>query len=137
MKIENAQKMGAGIQENIQDTQKAEKKLKEATKAVIVFGSKLEEVLEDGKVTLMEGLSVVISTAPDVFEIVRDANEIKEEFLDLDPLEKQKLLEYVVEELDLEADGVEAIAEAGFEVLMSLDTLVRAVKEVREAQEDA
>jgi len=108
--------------------------LKEAAKAVIVFGTKLEEVLEDGKVTLMEGLSVVISTAPDAFELVRDAKVIREEFLDLDPVEKQELLEYVVEELDLKADGVEAVAEAGFNVLISLDTLVRTVKDVRTAQ---
>ena len=46
MKTENAQKMGAGIQENIQDTQKAEKKLKEATKAAF---SLLEEAYPELK----------------------------------------------------------------------------------------
>ena len=104
--------------------------LKQAAKAVISFGDKLEDALEDGKLTFLEGITIAIGTAPDAFKLLQKENiaELKEEFLDLDEDEKDELSVYVAEELDLDADTMEFIVEAGFDFLLSLDSLVRAIK---------
>ena len=106
-------------------------KIKNAAKAVIRFGNKLEDVLADGKVTFIEGITLAIGTAPDAFEVAQDAKEIKAEFKDLDDVERKVLVDYVVEELDLESEKVEDIAEAGFEFLLALDNFRRAIRDAK------
>ena len=98
-------------------------KIKNAAKAVIEFGGKLEEALEDGKIRFTEAVSIAIGTAPDAFEVAQDAAEIKQEFNDLNEEEKEQIVEYVVLELDLDADNIELIIEKGFELLVAIDNL--------------
>lgn len=106
-------------------------KIKEAAIAVIKFGKKLEDALEDGKLSFFEGLSLAIGSAPEAFALAQSAPQLKAEFQDLSDDERVQLVDYVVEELDLNADGVEAVAEAGFELLLSLDNLRRAIKDAK------
>jgi hypothetical protein len=108
--------------------------LKEAAKAVISFGNKLEDALADGKLTFIEGITIAIGTAPDAFSLIQDAQELKAEFLDLDDAEMDALSEYVAVELDLDADKIELIVEKGFEFLISLYALVMAIRDAREEE---
>lgn len=105
--------------------------IKKAAKAVIRFGDKLEDALADGKITFVEGISLAISAAPDAFSLAQDAQQLKAEFNDLDSNERQELADYVTEELDLEADNVEEIAEKGFNLLVAIDELRVAIKHAK------
>jgi hypothetical protein len=111
-------------------------KLKEAAKAVVDFGEKIEEALkDDGKLTFVEGITIAVGSAPEIFSMVKDAGEIKDEFLDLDDIEREELSDFVASELDLNADGLEIVVEAGFELLVSLEGLVSAIKDAKEVEE--
>jgi len=105
-------------------------KIKNALEAVIKFGVRLEDDLEDGKITFAEAISTAVAIAPDAFEVAKDAKEIYAEFEDLDDAERTDLVDFFIIELDLDADKVEEIAEAGFEFLLALDNLRRAVRGV-------
>jgi len=106
-------------------------KIKEVTKDAIAFADKLEDKLADGRLSWTEGISLAVSTAPDVFEAAINAAEIKAEFQDLTADEKQELADYIADELDLENDKVEAVAEAAIDLLLALDNLVQTVKASR------
>jgi len=108
-------------------------KLKEAATEITRFGERIEDITKDGKVTIAEGFSVAVATAPGAFSLIQDAKEIKAEYLDLDDAERDELVDHVVSELDLEADNIEAIAEAGFDVLLSLDALIGTIRAGKEA----
>jgi len=106
--------------------------LKKAAKAAVKFGVKLEDYLDDKKLSFMEGVNLAISTAPDAFALVQDASNIKAEYLDLVDSERQELVDYVVAELDLENDQIEEVVEKAFDFLVSIDELVQAIKALRE-----
>lgn len=102
--------------------------IKKAAKAVIKFGVKLQEALEDGKFTMLEGISIAIGSAPDAFELATNAQELKAEIQDLTKDEVVELVDYVVDELNLDNENVLEIIEAGVELLVALDNLRLAIK---------
>lgn len=107
-------------------------KLKEITLAGAKFGESLEDKLADGKLSFMEAISLVLEQAPKIFGFVSDAAEIKAEYLDLTDEERVELTAYLTEELDLDSDRAEKIAEATFDLLASLDGLIDAIKKPEE-----
>lgn len=111
--------------------------LKKTAKLVVTLGTKVEEALsDDGKVKLMEALGIAISAFPGAFELAQNAGQLKLEFNDLSDEERNELVAYVLEEFDLEADKIEAVIEAGFELLVAIEKLIDKVKEAKEVPED-
>lgn len=102
--------------------------IKQAAKVAIKFGQKLDDALEDNKVTWGEALGMLFGVAPDALAMVPQIGQIKQEYLDLDNQEREELVDYVVEELDLESDRAEEIAEAAFDALVSLEALVTTIR---------
>ena len=109
-------------------------KLKEAALAVVNFGEKVENALADGKLSFIEGITIAIGSAPDAFGLIQDGKEIKAEFQDLDDSEREELCDYVASELDLNADGVEEVAEKGFDLLVAFEALVGSIKALKKDQ---
>lgn len=103
--------------------------IKTAVIAAINFGEKIEKNLaDDGKISLTEALGIGATSFTDIMKIVKSGKEIKDEFLDLDDLEKEELIDLVKEELDLENDKVEVIIETAVEFLAKLGDLINSFK---------
>jgi uncharacterized protein (DUF2344 family) len=109
--------------------------LKDTAKAVVKLGLKVEDALEDGKINFIEAISIGISTAPEAFALSQKGTQLKQEYQDLSDEERVQLVEYVVEEFDLESDKLEAIIEAGFEVLVAIEKLLSKAREAKAVEE--
>jgi len=96
-------------------------KLKEAALLLVKFGHKLDEALEDKKLTWLEGINIAISVAPGAFALVPDVDQIKKEFLDLSVEETEELSEFIATNLDLDNDIIELAVEKGIEVLVAIN----------------
>ncbi len=106
--------------------------IKKAAKVAVNLGMKVEDALaDDGKVSFMEVVGIAVGAFPGIFDVVRNAGALKLEYNDLSDEERDELVEYVIEELDLEADNIEAIIESGFDVLVSIEGLVDKISETR------
>ena len=106
-------------------------KLKDVGADLAKFGMKIEEALEDKKLNWAEALSLGVFAVPKALKHVGDAEQIKNEFRDLRGPENDELVNHIATELDLDADNVEAVVEAGFEALVALNNLrvtIRAAK---------
>jgi len=108
--------------------------LKEAAKAVIKLGIKVEEALEDGKINFFEALSIGISTAPEAFALAQKGGELKQEFNDLSDEEREELISYIVDEFDIESDELEGAIEAGFELLVSIEKLIHKISDLKKVE---
>lgn len=98
-------------------------KLKLAILAVITLGEKIENSREDGKTTLIESIAIGTSTLPDVIKIIKNGEQIKAEFLDLDEAEKTEIVEFIKSELDLINDKLEEIIEKAVEIIAYFDSM--------------
>lgn len=108
-------------------------KLKEVGTDLAKFGMKIEEALEDKKLSWSESLGLGVFAVPKVVRYINDAEEIKNEFKDLDAAEMDELVEHISNELDLAADKVEAVLEAGLDVIASLNKLRVTIREAKAA----
>lgn len=108
-------------------------KLKEVGTDLAKFGMKIEEALEDKKLSWSESLGIGVFAVPKVVKYIGDAEQIKNEFNDLDAAESDELAAYISEKLDLEADKIEAVVEAGLDVISSLNNLRITIQEARTA----
>lgn len=95
------------------------------------FGMKIEDVLEDDKLSFGEALNLGIFAAPKAFEHINNAGTIKDQLSDLDANELEELVAAVVTEFDLEADAVEKAIEKGLDALVGLNDFRVAIKEAR------
>lgn len=93
--------------------------LKEAAIGVINLGEKIDQALEDRKISGMEAINISITAIPVVFNDIKNRKEIVAEFEDLDETEKQDLIDTVAAELDLNNDYAERKIEAGFKVIVA------------------
>mgnify|MGYP006308506453 CR=1 FL=1 len=83
-------------------------KLKTFIVLLIMFGERVEDALEDdGKVKLFEALQIGLGLAPQVFEIATAAPQIKAEIADLSEAEKNEIVAFAVDRLDLDNASVE------------------------------
>jgi acyl-CoA reductase-like NAD-dependent aldehyde dehydrogenase len=85
--------------------------------AVVKIANKTDETLQDGFQPFQDLFSIVSASAGDVFTALKSAKEAYNEYLDLDPMERQQVLDAVREEFDLEDDTLEGIVEDGFELI--------------------
>ena len=93
--------------------------LKEVLNAGIALGVGLDKSLsDDGKITWMEyfNFTGVITKLP---AAINDIGLVPKEVKDLDAEEKQEIVDFVADKLDLEDDNLEAQVEKIFEDIMN------------------
>jgi len=95
-------------------------KIKNALSVVIETAEKVDQALaDDGKISLFEGVGIAIK-AVKFIGVVKDAEELQTEFMDMDDDEKQELINYVADELELTNEETEEKIEAIFSALITL-----------------
>ena len=100
--------------------------IKDVAKWLIDLGENVQDKLsDDGKIKLGEYIALVVDAFPDAFRIIKGGAQLKDEWLDFSEDEKDDVIIYVAEELNLDNDLIEAKLEKGFEMLMSLDSFIR------------
>lgn len=105
-------------------------KLKEAALFTISFTEALDKRLEDGKMSFLETITLG-AKLKDLPSIIRNGPEISQEYMDLDSSEKEELVEFIKEELELSNDRVEDLIENSLSVLASLSGLANQVSSMR------
>jgi len=106
-------------------------KLKEALLVLIRFSDALDKRLDDGKLSLVEGITLVpkLTKLP---QIIADFESIKNEFLDLDEIEKAEINQFIKDELDLVNDKVEDLIESVFDLGLAVASVVDKVRELKD-----
>ena len=103
--------------------------LKDISVDLAKFGMKVEDALEDKKLSFAEAISLGVFAAPKAIAHAGEAEQIKNEFRDLSATESQELAAHIAGELDLQHDKVEAVIEAGLEWAAATNKLRLVVKE--------
>lgn len=80
--------------------------LQECIISVVKVGNKLNEILDDGKVSLFESVSLVPALIP-LKESISNGKKIKQEFIDMSEVERDQLILVVKGELDLSGEAKE------------------------------
>jgi len=99
--------------------------LKNALTTLIKVGEQIDAATsDDGKISLWEGTQIGFKAIGFV-KVFKNAKEIKAEYLDLDSNEKQELISFVTEELDISNDVLEEKIEQIFSILIQLNELIK------------
>ena len=101
--------------------------IKDALKTLIKVGTTVEGALEDKKINFFEAIAIAKNSIG-LWGVIKDFSNIKEEFLDLDGDEKQELIEYFADELDLANDKVELIIEQCFDFVINASAFLEIFK---------
>ncbi|MCD4681136.1 MAG: hypothetical protein K8S00_12195 [Bacteroidales bacterium] len=105
-------------------------KIKDVADDLIELGEAIDKRLEDGEFTLLEKITLT----PKVFALVGDFKDRKIiwlQFKDIDEQERQELINYVSEKLDLINDQAELIAEAIWGAIVSLGIIINLKKYIK------
>ncbi len=86
----------------------------------------IDKSLEDGKVSISEGLSMAIENIPDFIEDWRDRKEILAQWRDADSVEKANLKIALAKHFDIRNDKAENLIEKLFALSMALDDAIDA-----------
>jgi hypothetical protein len=79
---------------------------------VIDLGMGFEDAYaDDNKVKLQEAFSVLAGEALDILDIVRNIGQLKSELKEWDPTEREEVLQFVMEKLDLDNEKAEKVVE--------------------------
>jgi len=100
------------------------KETKEALKFVIELGNGLGKSIEDGKFSLGDAVNFLPAAKafPAAFSGI---GKVSAEFLDLDEEERLDLVTFVKDELDIEQDKAEEIAEQAFSLMLNLFSFIQ------------
>jgi hypothetical protein len=101
-------------------------KLKLLLSFCVKFTNGLVKRLEDGKLTLLEGITMapIMASVPELFNARK---EILEELKGLDPEEVDELIKQVGEELELESKKANAIVQASIKWLEATCDLIESI----------
>lgn len=100
--------------------------LKKSIKFGIDLATQIEESGKDG-FTWKDSFSF-LDELLQVPGLIANGNAIKDEFKDLDAVEKQDLVDYFSVEFDLDNDKTEAIVEAALDLVLQVLTLLTLIK---------
>ena len=95
------------------------------------LGMDVDRSLEDGKISISEGLSMAIENIPDFVEDWRDRKEILAQWRDADSVEKENLKKALAEHFDISNDKAENLIEKLFAFAMSLDDVIDAFGDLK------
>ena len=100
--------------------------LKNAIGSTIKIAKTADLALEDGKVSIMEGVKLAMAGFS-FWNAVKNVAQLKAEYLDLDEAEKAELIAYFAQEFDLKNDDTELLIEQVFAGLLQLGNLITLV----------
>ena len=101
--------------------------LKDALATVINIAEKVDESLEDGKISIGEGVGIAFS-AIGLIKVIKDIKPLMTEYTELTDDQKTELAEWFKNEFDLRNDNVEEIVEMVFASLLSLGDIFDSFK---------
>jgi len=93
--------------------------LKQDLASLAKMVSKLDGALEDGKVSVGEGIGIAFS-AIDLIKVAKTVKAAYEELVDLDDPERVELVAYFKEVFDLRDDKAEEVVESIVELALTL-----------------
>jgi len=96
--------------------------LKKALLTVIETGEATVEALEDGKISIGEGVSITWK-AIGFIKVVQNFSAIKDEYIALTEQQKIELIEWFNEEFDIANEDAEAVVELIFSVIINLGSV--------------
>ncbi len=100
--------------------------LKKALGTIINVAEKSELALQDGKISIAEGVGIAMSSIGFI-GIVKNAKDLFNEYTALSEAEKIELYNWFEIEFDLVNDSVENVVESVFKVLLNLNDLWNSV----------
>lgn len=104
--------------------------IKKAFSAVFNLVEKVDEAYQDDqKIDFSEGLSISISTVPELYRVVKSKDELVAQYRDLDSSERKELVEWVKVEFDIDNDSAERKVEAFIEWVISTDKFIATLRE--------
>ncbi len=102
-------------------------KLKNALMVIINIAEKTDTALDDGHVTIAEGIGIAMS-AIGLIKVVKNFDEIKSEFAALTPAQKTDLEKWFADEFQLNEKQAEKIIEEVFDALLGLNGVISHIK---------
>jgi hypothetical protein len=93
--------------------------LKEALKVLIDLAEKTDVDLEDGKISIAEGIGI-LSSAFGLIKVVKSVETIKKEFLGLSNEQRRELSTWFEDDLQLREKSAEQIVEEVFSALLQI-----------------
>jgi len=107
--------------------------LKEVAKSTAELAMDIDKKSEGG-ISLMEGLSIGVNSFDDVLRLSRKGQEIKAEWQDRSDEEREELVEYFINEFDLDSDRAEKITEKSLKVIAAFDELIAEIRSGKAAE---
>ncbi|HQK28454.1 MAG TPA: hypothetical protein PLC85_11060 [Smithellaceae bacterium] len=105
--------------------------LKKAVSKVITTAMVVDQKLEDGKITMPEGMTIAVSAVGWIW-IFKNFRKVIEDFKALDEEGVATLIETIKSELDLRNDSAEAVVEQALEIIIRLAAVMVATRPVAE-----
>lgn len=106
--------------------------LKKAVSKLITTAMVVDQKMDDGKITIPEGMSIAVSAIGWVW-IFKNFKAIIEDFTGLDEAGVGTLTDHVRTELDLRNDVAEAVVEQALEIILRLASVMVKTREAVEA----
>ncbi len=100
--------------------------IKESLQAIIYFAEDVNFIIDDGKASFFETITLLSGTA-DFLKVVNNWEDLKDEYKSLEKEEREDLIKHFEEELDIDAIKAESIIDDAFQVIITLDRLVQRV----------
>lgn len=102
--------------------------IKEVLEAGFKIVSKIEAAkADDGKIDFWEAVGVTAGSAADVYNIIKNGQQIKNEYNDLDTEEREEIVIWFSEKFELSNDNAEAIIEAIFAWIVKTDETIKTI----------
>ncbi len=95
------------------------------------LGMDVDRSLEDGKISISEGLSMAIENIPDFVEDWKDRKEILAQWKNANSIEKANLKIALAKHFDISNDKAENLIEKLFALAMALDDVVDAIRDLK------
>jgi hypothetical protein len=104
--------------------------LKKALGFMLGLGTELASALEDGKVSMAEGLGFIDNLFA-IPGLVKDRKQLVDELKNLSDDERQELFTYAAQEFDLANDEVESVVEQALATAQSILELAISIKDLK------
>jgi hypothetical protein len=103
--------------------------VKKLISSLAKVSNKVDDALEDDKITKAEGIGIALSSLPDLFNVISNGKAIKAEFKDIDAEERKELIEFAANEFDLSNDQAEEAIEDIFAAALYLQSGIKKLVE--------
>lgn len=97
--------------------------LKKAVSKLITTAMVVDQKMDDGKITIPEGMSIAVSAIGWVW-IFKNFKAIIEDFTGLDEAGVAEITDHIRDELDLRNDVAEAVVEQALEIILRLTAVM-------------